>query len=65
MIADSQDLIAKPGRMAAQIFKTAPFTTKRNNPNVMIVIGSVRKTRIGQMTALASPITSAAIRAET
>ncbi len=64
MIAESHDLIANPGKSAAQIFKTAAFTTKRNNPKVMMVIGSVRKTRIGQITAFAKPMTRAARRAE-
>ena len=52
-IAESHERMKKPGSIAAQIFKTAAFTTKRNKPKVMIVIGNVRNTRTGQMIALA------------
>ena len=63
-IAESQERIAKPGKSAAQIFKTAAFTKNRNNPKVIIVIGSVRNTSTGQRIAFASPITSAARSAD-
>lgn len=64
-IAANQVLIAKPGRSAAQIFRTIPFTTNVNKPKVSTFMGKVRKIRIGHNTAFANPMTAAAISAET
>ncbi len=63
--ADHQPLISNPGSRAAQIFNTAAFTTKVNKPRVIIVIGKVRKNKMGQIKALANPIKRAAIMAVT
>ncbi len=56
--------ISKPGRIAAQIFSTAPFTTKVKSPSVKTLRGSVRKMSTGQMRMFARPIRSAAISAD-
>ena len=63
-MADSHESISNPGRIPAQILRTAPFTTKVNRPRVSILIGRVRNIKNGQMTILANPITAAATSAE-
>jgi hypothetical protein len=64
IIAENQLLILNPGRKAATIFNTAPFTTKVKNPNVIMFKGSVRKIKIGQINVLAKPKAMAAKNAE-
>ena len=59
-IAASHPSISNPGKKAAQIFKTAPFTTNVNSPKVKIFIGNVKNIKTGQMVMLARPMRAAA-----
>ena len=59
----TQDLMAKPGVTAAQSFRTIPFTTIVNNPNVRMLIGNVRNNKTGRTNMFAAPMTIAVSKA--
>lgn len=54
-----------PGTRFEVMRMTEALMTKVNSPNVRILIGRVRKIRIGRRTALMMPRTTAVTRAET
>lgn len=62
-MADSHELISKPGIRPAQIFKIAPLMTKVKSPKVRMLMGKVRKMRKGHKSAFANPISRVANKA--
>lgn len=63
-IAGSQPSTINPGTNKVVILKTMALTMKMNNPKVIIVSGSVSKTRTGLIKVLIIPKTTAARSAE-
>lgn len=64
IIAGIQPEISKPLRRPAEIRKIMAFTMNVKKPNVRMLIGNVRKLRIGSNHMLKNPTTTAAIIAE-
>lgn len=60
-IAGIQPLISKPFITPAEILKIIALTTKVKKPRVMMLIGRVKKSRIGFNNILKRPTTMAAI----
>ena len=56
--------IVKPLTTADTIISTKALTTKRNNPMVRTVSGSVKRINKGLTTAFANPSSRAAIKSE-
>lgn len=59
-IADQKLVMEKPGDIVATISRAIAFITKRNRPNVIIVIGKAMRFRIGFTIAFTRPRISAA-----